>query len=252
MKSCNHALCEAINPQDDSKFYARKTKSGAPGLSTYCRKCFVKWYSTPRNKTNSAKRQAARLARKTAVADLPNERWADVDGYDHCHYMISSLGRIKRITEYGERLRAPHLNKHLGYWQINLTYAHDKYRTEYVHRLMAFAFISNPLSYNEVNHVNGVRSDNTLSNLEFCTHRQNVSHAIHVLGRHGVVSNVKNARAKLLLPTQVCSRCQQTLDKTMFYKDENNLSGLECICKECRRKISKEYKRIKRETANQK
>jgi hypothetical protein len=64
-----------------------------------------------------------------------------------------------------------------GYKEVN--YKGSTYR---VHRLVAEAFIPNPNNYDQVNHINGAKSDNFVSNLEWCNNSMNQIHAINVLG----------------------------------------------------------------------
>lgn len=80
-----------------------------------------------------------------------------------------------------------------GYWQALLSVSPNKYRQFLVHRLVMAAFIGP--SDLHVNHKNGKRDDNRLSNLEYVTRSQNQLHARDVLGTFTV--GARNGRAKL-------------------------------------------------------
>lgn len=73
-----------------------------------------------------------------------------------------------------------HADNGLGYLFVDL-YKNGKHRREYVHRLVANAFIPNPQNKPYINHIDGNPHNNSIINLEWCTPLENVEHAVKVL-----------------------------------------------------------------------
>lgn len=91
------------------------------------------------------------------------------------NYSVSDDGRVKNdITQKELSQRTQQGYKHVGL-TIN-----KKPKSCRVHRLVAIAFIPNPDDKPYVNHINGVRSDNRMENLEWVTPAENTQHAVSI------------------------------------------------------------------------
>ena len=113
------------------------------------------------------------------------EKYKDVVGYEGL-YQVSDLGNIKSLARtiyktdgttqtFKDKTRSCTFNGR-GYLQLGLS-KEGKYVTKKVHRLVAMAFIPNYENKKEVNHKDGNKANNILSNLEWCTASENVQHA---------------------------------------------------------------------------
>lgn len=99
------------------------------------------------------------------------DEWTAVDGFPG--YRISRIGEI--YTEKRKICMKTHVKG--GYVCIKL-FSDSKPRICRVHRLVAAAYIPNPLNLRVVNHMNGNTLDNSVGNLEWCTATQNSQHAV--------------------------------------------------------------------------
>lgn len=97
---------------------------------------------------------------------------------DHPKYMCSSFGRIKNINT-GEIYNGSVNNK--GYIRFDLSENGDRF-VVLGHRIVAEIFIPNTENKPFVNHIDGDKQNNNVSNLEWCTAKENSRHAIDVLG----------------------------------------------------------------------
>lgn len=113
------------------------------------------------------------------------EEWRDVVGYEG-YYQVSDSGRVRRAkayrTTWSGRVLKPKLTSY-GYHEVDLSRDNAR-RTMKIHTLVVEAFIGCVPPGYQVNHKNGNRADNRLSNLEIVTPQQNAMHAAGVLGAY--------------------------------------------------------------------
>lgn len=113
------------------------------------------------------------------------EIWKDINGYEGL-YQISNLGNVRsmdRIVTYSNgkkvktkgKLLKPTIKKN-GYCYVSLSKNGEKPKYD-VHRLVAKAFLDNPCGYPVVNHIDGCKTNNMVSNLEWTTYEENIKHA---------------------------------------------------------------------------
>ena len=108
------------------------------------------------------------------------ERWRDVQGYEGL-YQVSDRGQVRNVKR--GRVLKPHRQGN-GYLQTMLA-KNNVRKYPLVHRLVAAVFIPNPENKPHINHKNGIKTDNAVENLEWCTMSENLLHRHRVLGQPG-------------------------------------------------------------------
>lgn len=104
------------------------------------------------------------------------EEWRLIEGFPN--YMVSSIGRIKSLNYNktgNERILLPHKLRN-GYFGVCLYGTDKKPYNLLIHRLVAKAFIPNPMDYKIINHKDENRSNNFVENLEWCDYKYNLNY----------------------------------------------------------------------------
>ena len=102
------------------------------------------------------------------------EIWKDIPDYEGL-YQASNLGNIKSLKK---NIILRQNGDNYGYMQVIL-YNGETRKTGKVHRLVGKAFIENPENKPQINHKDGNKKNNHVSNLEWLTNRENKKHAIN-------------------------------------------------------------------------
>lgn len=141
------------------------------------------------------------------------EIYKDIVGYEGL-YQVSNLGNVKSFKYGKQRILKPGVNK-CGYLNLNL-WINSFSKNFKIHRLVAKAFIENIDNKEYVNHINGIKTDNRVENLEWCTASENQLHSYKLglkIAKKGENANNAKLTNKQVLAIRNDNRMQKEIAK---------------------------------------
>jgi len=127
----------------------------------------------------------------------------DIQGYEGL-YKVSSLGYIVRIKSDGRQKKISDVVSHYGYLICHLCKG-GVAKKVILHRIVAMTFIPNPENKPQVNHINGIKTDNRVCNLEWATRSENMLHS-YANGLHKTTDDMKR-KLSIMAKSQVGANC---------------------------------------------
>lgn len=127
------------------------------------------------------------------------EIWKDIKNFEGL-YQVSNLGRVKSLERYKKHSYngIAHLKEkilkplNINNYQRVVLRKQNKRHNKFVHRLVVEAFIPNEKKYKEVNHKDENPSNNSIENLEWCSHKYNMNYG--TINKRRSESEIKTKR----------------------------------------------------------
>lgn len=167
-----------------------------------------------------------------------DEEWRDIKDFEG-YYQVSNEGRIRSLDRYitrSDNRRRFHkgivlvLGSNNGGYSVAKLSVNGKLTCRDVHRLVALCFIDNTHDKPWVNHINGIKTDNTVENLEWVTKSENAIHALDSKltpsGEDCPWSKLTNEEVLLIYDLSHKSNMKQTEIATKFNVTKGTVSKI--------------------------
>ena len=149
------------------------------------------------------------------------ELWKDIHRYEG-RYKISNTGRVFSSNRYyGSRILKTRLSQ-FGYPYVVLCVNQNR-KTIVVHRLVALAFLDKPKDKNNVNHIDGDKTNNKVENLEWCNASENQLHAVRT-GLRKKLSGSDATNVKLSVEEVIYIRKNFKLKTKKYLSEKFNIT----------------------------
>ena len=171
---------------------------------------------------------------------MAKETWKPIPGYEGL-YEVSSVGRVKNLgkhyrTNINGKMKLIHRDPRIttlrydsdGYLKASLT-KENKMKVFFVHRLVALAFIPQIEGKPQVNHINGIKDDNRVENLEWCTSKENTIHA-HKNNLCGIVTKARRV-AQLDDEKRIIAVYESARKAELQFTNGRESCNISCVCR---------------------